>query len=73
MTVKIGETNVIQTLKKEKEIFWVNPNCKQIDEANENSPYSIKDIQNVEARCQTSDLLLILKRLFLRQKQTKDY
>lgn len=52
LTVKLNETDVITAIKNEEEIFWMNPRLKTIENANQNSRYSMEDIQEVEARYQ---------------------
>lgn len=42
--------DVIQSLKIEKEIFWVNPRLKPAQIANQESKYTITDIQDAEDR-----------------------
>lgn len=46
------KSEVIESLKKEKEILWLNPNIKQAEEANKEARYSFTDIQEVEKRFQ---------------------
>lgn len=43
---------ILELLKKEKEILWINPYLKDADTANKESDYSLSDIQEVEARFQ---------------------
>lgn len=46
------KSEVIEYLKNEEEILWVNPALKHAEKANKESPYNLKDIQEVEDRFQ---------------------
>lgn len=46
------KSEVIELLKKEEEILWLNPSLKKAEETNSESNYSLKDIQEVEDRFQ---------------------
>jgi len=46
------ESNTLKAIKQKQEIFWENPQLKDIETANKNSPYTFSDIQEVEDRLQ---------------------
>lgn len=52
MTQEIKETEILRSIKNQDEIFWINPNFKEVKVANENTPYSMATIQDVEDRLQ---------------------
>lgn len=52
MTQEINETEILQSIRKQKEIFWINPNLKETELANEQTRYSMATVQDVEDRLQ---------------------
>jgi len=46
------ESNTLQAIKQEQEIFWENPELKDAETANKQAPYTFSDIQDVEDRLQ---------------------
>lgn len=46
------KSEVIESLKNEEEIVWVNPGLKKTEVANKEASYNFKDIQEVEERFQ---------------------
>lgn len=45
-------SNILESLKKEEEIFWLNPRLKEFEDAMTESDYDMADIEEVEARFQ---------------------
>ena len=43
---------ILEVLKNEEEIFWLNSHLKETEEANNESAYTMADIEDVEARFQ---------------------
>jgi D-serine dehydratase len=52
LQVGIKETNMLKEIKNQKEVFWINPRLETAEVANQKVPYSITDIEEVEARFQ---------------------
>lgn len=50
--IHLGKSKVIESLKNEEEILWLNPGLKKAEEAMKESTYNFKDIQEVEERFQ---------------------
>jgi len=46
------ESNTLQAIKQEQEIFWENPHIKDAETANKKASYTFSDIQEVEDRLQ---------------------
>ena len=48
----IKETDILKEIKNKKEVIWINPRYEDAEIAKQKVPYSITDIQEVEARFQ---------------------
>jgi len=46
------ESDTLQAIKQEQEIFWGNPQLKDAEKANKNAAYTFADVQDVEDRLQ---------------------
>lgn len=48
----LDNQSVLEKIKKSEEVFWANPQMLPVEEATFNTHYSIKDVEDAEARLQ---------------------
>ncbi len=63
------KSKVLESLKKEDEILWINPRLEKTEKANKESTYSFADIQEVEDRFQR--FAPFIQKVFPETKETK--
>lgn len=52
MVENVRHSKLLEEIREEKEVFWINPAYKNTKEAHKKVKYSLKDIEEVEARFQ---------------------
>ncbi|GAA0363623.1 D-serine ammonia-lyase [Alkalibacterium iburiense] len=48
----LNNQSILEKIKKNEEVFWVNPHMLPVEEATSHTQYSIKDVEDAEARLQ---------------------